>query len=64
MKSLWIKLSDDEYLLPEMVADSAYKLSKMCGVKQKTIQGSWRRYKNGTLYHRPRFIKVEVDDDE
>lgn len=59
---LWIKVSNDEYELPEIVADTSTELSRMCGLDRNSVQSAIsnaKRRKNKCQY-----IKVEIDDEE
>lgn len=60
---VWMKLSDPVYQLPEIVADSAVELARMCGVTKNTIGTSWHRLCTGEAKY-SRYIMVEVSDDD
>jgi len=59
---LWMRVTTDEYELPEAVADSADKLAKMCGVKAMTIYSSLSHYEHGRIAKTP-YRRIRVDDD-
>ena len=46
MKHLWLKVTQDEYELPLVVARSADELAKMCGVGKEVIFRWINRQKN------------------
>ena len=58
---LWLRVTQDEYELPMVVADSRTELAEMLGVRPKNI--------SSTMAHAKRrgwrccYQKVEVDDD-
>jgi hypothetical protein len=58
--TLWIKVSDDIYELPEVVATTARALADRCGVKESTVKSAVSKCKkNGWKCH---YIRVEVED--
>lgn len=60
---LWMKVSNDEYELPEIVADTSCELSRLCGLKSKsgvlTAIANAKRRKMKCQY-----IKVVIDDED
>lgn len=60
---VWLKLSDPVYQLPELVADSAAELAKMCGVSQSTVIANASRQKKGQREY-SRYIMVEVGEED
>lgn len=61
MSELWLKFSRDKYEFPEVIADSEEELATICGVKVKSIRQAICHYR--TEGRRPRYVRVEVDDD-
>ena len=61
MSALWMKVSSDEYELPEAVADSASALAEMVGVKANSVRVGNNRAKSGMC--KTRYVKVTLDDD-
>ena len=59
---LYMKISLDEYELPEAVADSIVELAKMCGVTANTISSHMCHSKK--TGYRCRYIKVEEGTDD
>lgn len=55
--TLWMKVTSDEYELPLVVEDSAYKLAAKLGVWPSCVFHSVKR-PNGS------YKKIEVEDDE
>lgn len=61
MTVLYIKVSDDEYRLPEKIATSPAELAEWCGVKATTIKSAISHAKkSGQL---SKYVRVEVEDD-
>ena len=59
---LYVKVSEDEYELPEAVAESRTELSRMLGYSKNYATNAINRAKkNG---RKPKVVAVEVDDDE
>lgn len=61
---LWLWVTQDKYSLPLAVADSGSQLARMCGVRPNSIARYLCLSKEGKTCSRPRYIKVEVDDEE
>lgn len=59
--NLYIKVSKDEYELPEMVAPTATELARLCGVHRNTIYESISRAKRTGKWCP--YLKVEVEDE-
>lgn len=60
---LWMKVSNDKYELPEIVADTSAELSRLCGLKHDSgvlsaIANAKRRG------HKCRFVKVVIDEED
>lgn len=55
--TLWMKVTSDEYELPMIVEDSAYKLAAKLGVWPSCVFHSVKR-PNGS------YKRIEVEDDE
>ena len=63
MKYLWLKVTQDEYQLPLVVARSADELAKMCGVGKEVIFRWINRQKNNPeIKHK--YIRVDYTDEE
>lgn len=60
-KYYYIYLSDDEYKLPEVVADTVGELSRMTGKSETNIRSSISKYEHGIL-PTSRFVRVSKDD--
>ena len=63
MKYLWLKVTQDEYQLPLVVARSADELAKMCGVGKEVIFRWINRQKNNPEI-KPKYIRVDYTDEE
>lgn len=60
--AIYMRVSADEYELPEYVADTVPELARMCGMTPNTIYASISHAKNG-CYKRSLFVKVEPLED-
>lgn len=62
-QTLWMMVSSDKYELPLIVCDSAAELSRIVGIKEKSIYEQASRAKAGKqkFCH---FVKVRVNIDE
>lgn len=62
-KYLWLKVSNDEYELPEYVADTAKELAAYCNVAENSIYMQVHRQAKGNESHytnTPLFRRVEI----
>lgn len=59
---LWMKVSKDEYELPEAVADTASALAKMCDVSENAIKSGVSHREKGRRHGC--FVKVCLDGYE
>lgn len=58
-----MKVSNDEYELPEAVASSWAELARLCGCTINTIHSRrWHFFEGKVKYIR--FVKVEIEEDE
>ena len=59
---IWIKVTDDAYELPVLIADSASELAELAGVSPNTIYASvhFEKYKK----FKSRYKKVVIDCDD
>ena len=65
MKTLWLKVTRDEYELPVAVADTITELAEMCGVMRGTIASQMSRVNNPNSPRKKTvYRKVEIDDGE
>lgn len=62
MTVVYMKVSKDEYELPEAIADSPMHLAKMLGVKPQSIYDSMRHVKTRGSWSP--YKKVEFDEEE
>lgn len=63
MQKVYMAVSEDEYELPELVADSANELAKAMGVTRNTVDSQVSRRKHG-IVQRSKYVAVEIEDDE
>ena len=54
---LYMKISADEFELPEAVAGSPGELAEMLGVKKNTVESNIAKQKND---EKPRYMKLEI----
>ena len=59
--TVYMKITQDKYELPEVIADSIIELARMCGVSWRTIDGAL--YRNKRLKGRPKYIAVKIDEE-
>ena len=58
-KYLWVLVSDDEYELPLIVADSSTELSRICGLSERSVASAvYNCEKNG---YNCRYKRVEME---
>ena len=60
--TIYMKVSKDEYELPEAFADSIVELAAMLGVKKQSIYDSMKHVKSRGS--RSPYIKVEIGDEQ
>lgn len=60
---LYLEITRDIYQLPIAVADSPHELAWMCGTTNAVISSMVTRTAKGE-YRRPRYIVVEIDEEE
>lgn len=64
---VWMKVTDDRYELPELIAYSAIELADMCGVSKNSVYSANSRYRSGqnkhSVYQRVE-IELERGDEE
>ena len=63
MKYLWMKVTNDKYQLPLVVADTSSQLAELCGVNKEVIFRQINRQKKNPKV-KPRYIRVEYMDEE
>ena len=62
MDSIWMKVSNDEYEFPVLIADSQKELAMMCGIHRSSISSAiGKARKKG---HKSQYVKVEIEEDE
>lgn len=62
MRVIWLRVSQDKYELPEVVADSAQELAYKCGTSVNTIRSTMSHYNRGLLKWR-KYIRIEVEEE-
>lgn len=61
MMNIWMKVSNDEYELPIMIADSARELAEKCGTTENSVKSSVSHAKRGDRWSS--YVCVKVTDD-
>ena len=61
MVIVWMKVTDDAYELPEVVALSSQELADKCGVTRNAIESEVSRFRKGILKS-CKYRRVEIDD--
>ncbi len=62
--NVWMKVTQDEYELPIIVADSALALAQKCGTSVNNIHSSWSKYHTGRHSSSPyRKVRIDADDE-
>ena len=60
--TLYMKVSNDKYELPEIIARTTIELAEKCGVKSQTVRSAMSHAKK---HGWPcQYVRVEVEDDE
>ena len=59
---VWMKVSDDKYELPEIIADSAKELATKCGIATNSIWTSNQYRKKHGLH--PLYVRVDIGEVE
>lgn len=59
--TVYMKITQDKYELPEAIAENIGELARMCGVSWRTIDGALYRNKRPKV--RPKYIAVKIDDE-
>ena len=60
---IYMKITNDEYELPEYVADSMEELARILGVTAGSIRTEMRRYRLGIAKH-SRYAVVEMEEEK
>ena len=61
--NIWMKVSKDEYRLPQAIADSAQELAELCGTNENSVRSTASKHRRGQ-YKTASYIKVEVEDGD
>ncbi len=62
--TIWMKVSDDKYELPVMIADTQLELANMLGISPNTIASSMSHNRARGVYTPYRRIEIEEGDEE
>jgi hypothetical protein len=55
---IWMRVSSDEYELPELIADTSEELARMCGITLMSLYSSMSKYRAGERFSPYRRVKV------
>ena len=59
---IWMKVSDDEYELPELVADTQAELARLCGVQRASIASALVKARKSGWRSTYAHVHIEEDD--
>ena len=62
--TIWMKVSDDKYELPVMVAESQLELARMLGINPNVIASSMSHNRARGVYTPYRRIDIEEGEEE
>lgn len=60
---LYLKVTDDKYEFPIVIADSLTELAEKLGISKQSIKTCMYLFRHGKT-KKCRYVKVEVDDDD
>lgn len=60
---IWMKVTNDKYQLPLMIADSAAELARMCDTTPNCVVSTNSHYQKGRITY-PSYVCVTIDDGE
>ena len=60
---VWMRITSDQYQLPEVIADTVEELSELTGVKIGSIRSTASRVVHGRL-KTGTFVYVDIDEEE
>lgn len=59
---IWMKVTNDEYEFPLVIADSAQELADKLGITKNSIHASMTRYRKGERYSPYRVVELEEEE--
>lgn len=62
VQMIYMKISNDEYELPEIIADSISELARKCNVQYNTVQMHLMRSNKKGEVKKQKYIEVEIGD--
>lgn len=60
---IYMRVGLDKYHLPEAIADTAAAMARISGTTTGVVESTVSKYKHGRIDN-PRYVMVEVDDDD
>lgn len=60
---IWMKLTNDKYQLPLIVADSAVELARLCNTTSNNVVSTNSHYRKGRIIN-PSYICVTIEEGE
>lgn len=63
-KTIWIKVSNDEYENILEMGDSAEELARRCGVSVNAVRSGASHYKHDGVKSRFRMVDIDIDEDD
>lgn len=61
---VWMRVTEDEYALPIVIADSSRELARKCGVKLNTIHHHISQHASGRVQGYPKYIRVVLEEED
>ena len=61
-RTIWLRVSRDEYELPEVVADTVQELAWRCGVTINAVRSSIGHDKAG--HRKSYYVRIEVEEGD
>ena len=60
---IWMKVTQDKYQLPLIIAESCKELANLCGKKEQTIRSTMSHYRKGRIQY-PSYVCVKVEEGD
>lgn len=61
---VYMKVTEDEYELPEIIAESAEELAKICGTTSAAVSGTALKHRQGKIKKHPKYVRVIIYDED
>ena len=60
---IWMKLTNDKYQLPMMIADSAKELAEICGTTPNNVVSTNSHFRKGRITN-PSYVCVTIEEGD